>query len=599
MEPILLNSREDLPRPDYPRPSFARSEWISLNGEWEFEFDFSASGEERRLYDAGAFDMRITVPFCPESRLSGVGFTDFIPAVWYRRRINIEKREGKRVILHFGAVDYLSKVWVNGKPAGTHRGGYCAFEYDITDLLCDGESTVVVMAEDNLRGKCQPSGKQSVRYNSHECSYTRTTGIWQTVWLEYVPEVYLTSAKITPHASDGAVDISVKASCLRMGDYSVRLTALYDGLVVGEAAAEFVGDTAALHLSVSEVHTWEVLAPELYDLKIELIKHGEKECTDTVYSYFALRDIAFDERGLTVNGRHVFMRLILDQGFNPDGIYTAPSAEFLKRDIELAIELGFNGARLHQRVFEERTLYYADRLGYIVWAEAPSGIDLSYAEATEMLLPEWLEIVNSHYNHPSVIGWCPFNETYHEHRLHKQTHTTLYGITKALDPYRPVIDASGGVHYATDMFDVHDYEQDPERLAGYLAPMLEDASYFHSPIYRYRNHAPTYVEEYTGQPYWVSEYGGTFWNPAVVNDGRTAWGYGDAPRTEEEFAARYEGLTDVLLSHPRVCGFCYTQLTDIEQEQNGLYFYDRRKKLSDGIYERIKRINQKKAAIED
>lgn len=599
MEPILKNAREGMPRTDYPRPSFVRSEWYSLNGEWEFDFDFSVSGEERRLFESGSLNKRITVPFCPESRLSGIGFTDFIPAVWYRRKINIAKPDKKRVILHFGAVDYLSKVWVNGKLAGTHKGGYCSFEYDITDKLCDGENTVVVMAQDNLRGKCQPSGKQSVRYNSHECSYTRTTGIWQTVWLEYVPDVYLTSSKITPHAKDGAVDVFIKASRRDMSDYCVKLTALYKGKEVGEAVAEFVGDTAALRLTVSETHKWDVLSPELYDLKIELQGHNDSESTDTVYSYFALRDIAFDEKGLTVNGRHVFMRLILDQGFNPDGIYTAPDAEFLKRDIELAIGLGFNGARLHQRIFEERTLYYADTLGYIVWAEAPSGIDLSYAEATEMLLPEWLEIVNSHYNHPSVIGWCPFNETYHEHRLHKETHTTLYSVTKALDPYRPVIDASGGVHYATDMFDVHDYEQDPEKLAGYLAPMLDDASYFHSPIYRYRDKAPTYVEEYTGQPYWVSEYGGTFWNPAAFNDGKTAWGYGDAPRSEEEFAARYEGLTDVLLSHPRVCGFCYTQLTDIEQEQNGLYFYDRKRKLSDEVYERIRKINQKKATIED
>ena len=210
-----------------------------------------------------------------------------------------------------------------------------------------------------------------------------------------------------------------------------------------------------------------------------------------------------------------------------------------------------------------------------------------------------MEIVNSHYNHPAVVGWCPYNETYHCLVLHEECHKAIYRITKALDPYRPVIDASGGVHYETDMFDVHDYEQDPVKLAQYLEPMLSNDSYYHSPIPRYRGNNPIRIEKYHGQPYWVSEYGGTFWNPQVANDGKKAWGYGKAPRTEEEFAARYEGLTEVLLSHPRVCGFCYTQLTDVEQEQNGLYFYDRTRKFADEIYDRIREVNKKTAAIEE
>jgi len=488
-------------------------------------------------------------------------------------------------------------VWVNGKLCGTHKGGYCAFEYDITDALCNGDNTIVVMARDDNRSRRQPFGKQCTKYKSESCSYTRTTGIWQTVWLEFVPDVYLRSAKMTPHAADGALEVCLKASDLHMNHYSARLTAYYKGKEVGRTAAHFVGDSAFLYLSVNEVHLWDVLAPEIYDLKVELV--CDDTVVDTVQSYFALRDISYHKKGLTVNGRPVFMRLILDQGFNEKGIYTAPDAEFLKRDIELAIELGFNGARLHQRVFEERTLYYADHMGYMVWAEEASGIGLGSADATELILPEWMEIVNSHYNHPAVIGWCPFNETYHQLVLHEECLKAIYRITKALDPYRPVIDASGGVHYETDMFDVHDYEQNPAKLAQYLEPMLTSPDYFHSPIPRYRGKNPIRTEKYRGQPYWVSEYGGTFWNPNVVNDGKAAWGYGNAPKTEEEFAARYEGLTEVLLSHPRVCGFCYTQLTDIEQEQNGLYFYDRTRKFSDDVYDRIRKVNQKRAVIEE
>ncbi len=596
MEPILKNSCSNMPRTDYPSPMWKRSEWYCLNGEWEFEFDFGVSGEARQMHISGDFSRVINVPFCPESALSGIQYVDFIPAVWYRKVVIIECPANRRAILHFGAVDYESKVWVNGKLCGTHKGGYCAFEYDITDSLREGENTIVVMAKDNNRSGRQPFGKQCVEYVSRSCSYTRTTGIWQTVWLDFVPTVYLKSAKMTPHAADGVLEVSLKGSALRMNDYSARLTAYYKGKEVGRKSAHFVGDRASLHLSVEEVHLWNVLAPEIYDLKIELLR--DEIVVDTVQSYFALRDISYNENGLTVNGRPVFMRLILDQGFNEKGIYTAPNAEFLKRDIELSIDLGFNGARLHQRVFEERTLYYADHMGYMVWAEGAGGIALDTAEATELMLPEWMEIVNSHYNHPSVVGWCPFNETYHELVLHEECHKVLYRITKALDTYRPVIDASGGMHYETDMFDVHDYEQDPAKLAEYLKPMLTDSGYYHSPIPRYRGRSPIRIEEYRGQPYWVSEYGGTFWNPKVVNDGKKAWGYGKAPRTEEEFAARYEGLTEVLLSHPRVCGFCYTQLTDIEQEQNGLYFYDRTRKFTDRIYDRIRAVNQKTARIE-
>lgn len=597
MEPILINKYDNMPRQDYPRPAWVRSEWYSLNGEWEFEFDFSVSGEQRAMFLNGEFKNKITVPFCPESKLSGIGYRDFMPCVWYRKHFDIDIPQNSRVLLHFGAVDYESKVWVNGNLCGTHKGGYCAFSYDITDYLKNGENTIVVMAKDDLRSLRQPFGKQSDRLYSYACSYTRTTGIWQTVWLEFVPQTYLSSSKMTPHAKDGTLDISVKGKGRDLENCFVKATAFYKGKEMASNTAHFVGDTASTLLTLSKTHLWEVLNPKLYDLKIELFEGKEKTATDTVYSYFALRDISFNKKGLFVNGKPVFMRLVLDQGFNPDGIYTGPSAEFLEKDIDLAIALGFNGARLHQRVFEERTLYYADKKGYIVWAEAPSGIDLGKKDATELFLPEWTEIINSHYNHPSVIGWCPFNEIYHCKVLNTETITTVYRFTKLLDPYRPCIDASGGTHYETDMFDVHDYEQYPERLKNYLEPMLFDPMAFTSPIARFRGSAPVRKDTYTGQPYWVSEFGGTLWNPDIDKDS-DAWGYGDAPKTEEQFISRFEGLVETLLNHPRVCGFCYTQLTDIEQEQNGLYFYNRTEKFSKDIYERMHKALKTLSAIE-
>ncbi len=594
---LLMNDHPDLPRRDYPRPQWMRSEWINLNGPWDFAFDFGNSGLTRGMATGGDYPLQILVPFCPESKLSGIEHIDFIPAVWYRRTFTVDKLPAGRVLLHFGAVDYFSEVFINGISVGTHKGGYASFTHDITDALREGENVIVVNAQDDMRHGRQPYGKQCEVYKSRACSYTRTTGIWQTVWMEYVPKKYLIRSKMTPHAADGTLDIQLTGHAIEQGD-SVRLTARYQGRCVASSCFSFSGQQAGGSLTVSEKHLWNVGAPELYDLTLELIDGQTGEVIDTVESYFGLRDVALNQRAMTINQKPVFMRLILDQGFNPEGLYTFPSDDYLRRDIELMLDLGFNGARLHQRVFEERTLYWADKLGYMVWSEYANGNDLSSAQGLEDFLPEWLEVMERDYNHPALVGWCPFNETYHDMALDIETHRLLYRVTKLFDPLRPCIDASGGMHYDTDMFDVHDYEQNPETFLRYFAPMAEDPAACHIPIDRYVGNAPHRPIQYKGQPYWVSEYGGTLWNPDLAKTSQDAWGYGDTPRTEEEFAARYEGLTQVLLEHPRICGFCYTQLTDIEQEQNGLFFYDRSRKLADFVYDRIRAANKMTAAIE-
>lgn len=598
-ETLPKNFEITMPRTDYPRPDWVRNDWYCLNGSWEFAYDYGRSGEARGMVVNGEYPLTINVPFCPESKLSGIGNTDFIPAVWYRKTLHFDSLPNGRCLLHFGAVDYFTKVWVNGKLCGTHKGGYTEFSFDITHAICEGETVIVVYAEDDLRSGLQASGKQSKSYHSADCTYTRTTGIWQTVWFEIVPERYLTTAKMTPHAIDGCLDVQATAFLPSQGD-KLRLSAYYQGKPVGQTEAQFVGDLATARLSVDELHLWEVGKPELYDLTLELIDGKSEETVDLVESYFALRDVSFTKKSLTVNGKPVFMRLILDQGFNPDGIYTAPSAEFLKKDIELAIELGFNGARFHQRIFEKRSLYYADMLGYMVWVEMPiiTSVSLETLDTMEHYIPEWIEIVNSHYNHPSVVGWAPLNETYHRIKMNEYSHELFYSLTKEMDAYRPTIDASGGVHYTkTDMFDTHDYEQNVELFGKHYEKMAEDDSSFYSAGPNYRGKAPLRRDTYRGQAFWVSEYGGAFWNPALAENG-DGWGYGDTPKSEEEFVQRYVGLTDVLLSHPRICGFCYTQLTDIEQEQNGLYYYDRTRKFSDDVYDRIRAINKKQAELE-
>ena len=595
MNITIKNNDSKIYRTEYPRPSFVREGWLCLNGEWEMAYDNGKSGEARGMARAGEFPLRINVPFCPESRLSGIGNTDFISALWYRRTFYAEGEREGRIILHFGAVDYLAKVFINGNLAGVHKGGYTPFEFDITELVISGENCITVYCDDELRGGKQNFGKQSLNYRSSNCSYTRITGIWQTVWLEFVPEKYLYDLKITPHGAAGRAEISVKGSRAEQGDRLI-CRAYFEGREVGCAEAPFVGGVAALSISPSEVHLWELGEGNLYDIELELVS-PLGQVIDRAKSYFALRDVTFDSRSLIINGKRTFMRLILDQGYYPDGINTAPKADDMKRDIELAMQLGFNGARFHQRVFEEASLYYADRLGYMVWAEMPSGIEFYSMENIECYLPEWLEIVKYYYNHPSVIGWCPHNETYHQDAIVPYSHTALYDITKALDPYRPVIDASGGTHYKTDMFDTHIYEQNPRVLEELLSPMKDDPTYAYTASTKCRGTAPLRIEKYEGQAYWLSEYGGAIWNPKAAESER-GWGYGEAPRSEAEFVERYEALTKILLGHPRVCGFCYTQLYDIEQEQNGLYYYSREVKLSESSYERIRAVNMSIAQIE-
>ena len=579
-----------IPRPEHPRPQFVRDTWMNLNGTWDFLFDFGNSGRDRALWKDDHLDKAIasspmptsiTVPFCPESRLSGIGYTDWIPAVWYRRSFRLEEAQAAgRTLLHFGAVDYHAVVWVNGRLAGEHKGGYSSFRFDISALVTPGENTVVVYAEDNNRSGVQPCGKQSTLYQSHACSYTRTTGIWQTVWLEFTPSEAIDYAKLTPLVSARSLLIDAETT----GGRILTAEAFYDGRPVGKASGAVCWNKAHVELSLGELHLWDAGMPELYDLVLTL------DGGDTVKSYFGMRSVELKKNGLWLNGRPLFMRTVLDQGFNPEGIYTAPDDDFLRRDIELSMDLGMNGARLHQRVFEERTLYWADRLGYLVWGEYADGHALNDAGGIASFLPEWMETVRRDYSHPSVIGWCPENESYWAHDVNPICQQVYYAVTKEMDPTRPVIDSSGGVHFVTDMYDIHDYEQDPAKLKASLDKMLEDPSYVHNPIHQEQLRQNVYE----GQPVWVSEYGGTFWNP----DEPGGWGYGSTPASEEAFADRYCGLTGVLLDNPRICGFCYTQLTDIEQEQNGLYKYDRSKKFGDGIYDRIREANVRRAAME-
>lgn len=568
-----------IPRPEHPQPQLQRKNWENLNGEWEFAFDFGKSGEDRKLWEKERLEGKITVPFCPESELSGVGHKDFIPAVWYKRKIRLNKDHLKgRVLLHFGAVDYECAVWVNGQKAGSHRGGYTSFVFDITEYVSEGENDLTVCAKDDNRSGKQPKGKQSSRYFSYGCDYTRTTGIWQTVWLEFVPKTRIQKLWYYPNLAQQSLGIRAVVS----GSGTLTAEAFYEGRSCGRATVTADGGNVLMTLPLDVLHLWEPGHGRLYDLKLTF---GE----DEVSSYFGMREIVLDGEKVRINGKSVFQRLVLDQGFYPDGIYTAPSDEALRRDVELSMAAGFNGARLHQKVFEPRFLYHCDRLGYLVWGEQGNwGLDLSAPDGLKYFLPEWMEAVERDFNHPAIVGWCPFNETW-DYEGRKQDDDLLrivYRMTKQYDTTRPCIDTSGNYHVETDIYDLHDYEQDPAVFAGHYESFAKGGAL--------RDNHASRQTPIAGIPAFISEYGGIKWD--VEGDDPASWGYGNGPKTEEEFIARYRGLTDALLDNPHMFGFCYTQLYDVEQERNGLYTYGRKPKFDMEIF---REINGRKAAIEE
>jgi beta-galactosidase/beta-glucuronidase len=576
---------KSLPRPEYPRPQFRRKDWINLNGPWTYGFDFGVSGLDRGLQHSRGFADRILVPFCPESELSGVGHRDFIPALWYHREIVIPKAwAGRQVLLHCGGVDYECELFLDGRSVGVHFGGTVSFHFDITRFVTPGRTHhAVLRVADNLRTDRQPSGKQSIHYQSMWCHYTRTTGIWQTVWLEPVHPQGLRDVHIVPDLDGQRFIVTPRFRSVTRGQrWRVRVTGR------GRVAARAEGpaaDGAPLILRLRHPQTWSLERPFLYDLLLEVLD-AQGRIVDTVRSYAGLRKVHVEGDQVYLNNRPVYQRLVLDQGFYPAGIWTAPSDADLRRDIELSQRAGFNGARLHQKVFEERFHYWADRLGYLTWGEASSwGSDPNDPASSRLFLSEWQEIVVRDRNHPSIIAWTPLNETGDQRdvRQHRRLHRDLYALCKDLDPTRPVNDASGYCHARTDLWTVHNYEQDPEKLAAQLAP-APDKGVWRDPRFR--------EADYEGQPYLVDEFGGIRWIPpdrrAFADN---SWGYGDAPKTVEEFLARLEGQVRAILRQGHVRGYCYTQLTDVEQEQNGIYNYDRTPKFDMRRIARIFRRN--------
>jgi beta-galactosidase/beta-glucuronidase len=523
-------------RGEYPRPSFRREAWASLNGEWEF-----GAGAE------ATFDRRIVVPFCAEAELSSIGE---IPGdvVWYRR--GFDAPEAERLLLHFGAVDYRATVWLNDVEVGRHAGGHTPFVIDVTEATRARDNVLVVRAEDTLTDRTIPRGKQYWKPEPEGIFYTPTTGIWQTVWLEPVPARRIRRLRVEGRLDDGAVDIEVEA------DGPVDVVARLDGQVVGN----WSGSSGRGSIQLSEVVPWHPDSPRLYDL----------ECTtagDRVESYFGLRKVETKDGKVWLNGAPFVERLVLDQGYWPDGLLTAPSDAALRRDIELAKAFGFNGARKHQKIEDPRWLYWADTLGFLVWTEMPSFHEHT-PEAEHRLAAEWASVVQRDRGHPCVVAWVVANESFGlgdvEPSVRSRFLVRLYDQTRELDATRPIVSNDGWQHAISDLCTIHDYSPPDVMTRRYreLATAFEGAE----------GHAvfdPGFA--YAGQPVLVTEFGGL----RVAGEG--GWGWLEVP-DGDELVRSYGRLIDAFMEPGPVQGFCYTQLTDVQQEQNGLLTAGRRPK---------------------
>ena len=569
------------PRSEYPRPQFQRADWINLNGTWSYSFDFGATGKDKKWEAANHFDGKITIPFCPESSLSGIGYKDFINGIWYQRNITIPSEwNGKKILINFGAIDYQSEIYIDGQFIRNHFGSGSSFTADITRYVSPGKThNLVIYVQDDLRSGKQTGGKQCYNYYSEGCSYTRVTGIWQTVWLEAVDPEGLKSVYACPDIDQQ--QLVIQPQFYQESENTLTVT-LFDGKKVVSKKSVKCSDNDIIVLPVKDMKLWSPESPFLYDITYK-ITNSSGNVIDEVKSYAGMRKIHTANGYFYLNNRPYFQRLILDQGYYPDGIWTAPSDEALKRDIELSKQAGFNGARLHQKVFEERYYYWADKLGYLTWGESSSwGLNENDELAARNFIGEWSEIVARDRNHPSIVTWTPFNETWGcQPGTYPRLVSDIYRITKAIDPTRPINDASGDAHIVTDIWSVHNYERNHDKLIQQFTFKSGEEPYRNQPEKKF-------LARYEGQPYMVDEFGGLPW--INEKDRKNSWGYGSAIETLDDFYKALEDEVDALKASKHVCGFCYTQLTDVEQEKNGIYYYDRTPKFD---MKRIKSIFEK------
>ena len=566
---------EGAPRPEYPRPQFEREDWLNLNGKWQFEFDDGNVGL-REHWETGnrPFSREILVPFCFESRASGIGDPGPHPQVWYRRSFHIPIHWDERVLLNFGAVDYRTTVWVNGHSCGEHEGGHTPFRFDITGHLTPGQNTVTVRVEDPPSDRYIPRGKQHWQDKPESIFYTRTTGIWQTVWLEPVGDSYLDRVRIDANI-DGVVTFDAKLVNAVPGTQFIATIRL-NGCFLCTSMAEVEGSQAAGASLIRDPLWWSPDSPSLYDVTFELIK-GDAP-VDRVHSYFGFRSIAVRDGRVLLNGAPIYLKMVLDQGYWPETNLTPPSEDAVRYDIQMAKDMGFNGVRKHQKVEDPLFLHWADRMGLLVSAEMANSY-LFDGDSVTRITREWMDVVTRDYNHPCIIVWVPVNESWGIPNVsdrRQQAHLkAMYMLTRSLDASRLIIDNDGWEHTdSTDLFAIHDYSHDGEAFYERFKSIEEGR--IPVPFQGKLFTAPG--NTYNGSPIFLSEFGGVSYAPPGNPADEDAWGYEGMEVTEAGTFERIRSLYKGIARLPKIVGVCYTQLADVEQEINGLMTDDRKPK---------------------
>lgn len=567
----------------HPRPRLTRQRWTDLCGTWDFAYDDDDAGLDARWFaDPARFDRQIQVPFPPESELSGINDKGYHPVVWYRRTFDAPQQAGERLILHFGAVDYSAHVWVNGQLVATHQGGHTPFSADITGSLGEGEQVVVVRAEDRPLDGTMPRGKQDWEPTPHAIWYDRTTGIWQPVWLEPVPAIYLTSFHLTSDLTRNSVTVE---ACLNRGFrgwLSVTLRKGEEVLAVQHVLVD--GDRAETSLTIPRAKNgqrrgdlyWSPETPNIITVAAALQSEGG-EAVDDIQSYLGFRSAGIGDGRFLLNDRPYFVRSVLEQGFWPQSHLAAPSADALRHEVELIKALGFNACRIHQKIEDPRFLYWADHLGLLVWGEMANAYEFSPA-AVDRFTREWLSAVDRDRSNPSVVTWVPINESWGVEDIARNPAqqayaSSLYHLTKALDPTRPVISNEGWEHTFSDILGIHDYTQHGSQLTERFGSAEAIAATLAS--FKPNRKRQRLIADDRDQPVMLTEFGGISFHPAA---GQKWMGYATVG-SEEEYLAILRDLFAAIYTSPELSGFCYTQITDTQQEKNGLYDEHRNPKL--------------------
>ena len=580
---------------DYPRPQFVRKEWQILNGEWNFVFDDEDKGESNKYFLDFPKRIKINVPYTYETKLSGIKDENIHYIVWYNRKLDLTKEQinGNKLILNFEGSDYKTKVWVNGNFVGENEGGYARFSFDIEKYVINGENDITVKVEDSL-SKNQPRGKQRYKKESWKCWYVQTTGIWKTVWIEWVSKKYIKHIKNTPCICEDKIKLEVETSLNEQDfenkNYYIGAEISFNGQILNIVKEKLNANYYELKMELYKKdiehipQKWSPNSPNLYDITYKL--YCEDVMVDTVYSYFGIREISIKENKIFLNNEELYLKMILDQGYWKDTHLTPPNEESLIKDINSILEFGYNGIRKHQKIEDEKFLYWCDVKGVLVWNEMANFYSFSDM-SIQIFTKEWIKVVRQNYNHPSIITWVPINESwgFPELKSNKQQQNflnSIYYLTKAIDNTRPVISNDGWEHTISDIITIHDYVQEGNLLSltynEKISEVLNNKREFNN-HYLFAN-----GYEYKGQPIIISEYGGT----SIKSE--KGWGYGEQAKDENDFIKKFEELTLAIQKMPMITGYCYTQLTDVQQEVNGLMDEDRKYKIDPSI---IKNINAK------